>query len=164
QSRLANPTISDGARVFLGYALAKDLDDLQRFDEAFHWFSAAASTRRRHLAYDVAVDERKLDRIIEVFPPQALKDAPRARDSSRYIFIVGLPRSGTTLLEHILTGLPGVQSHGETESFMRALMSAVPSGPGDIFARAAAADADAVAANYGRFTDDISGGDKIIEK
>jgi tetratricopeptide (TPR) repeat protein len=164
QYQLSRPEISDRARVLLGYALAKELDDLQRFVEAFHWFSKAASVRRRHLAYDVAVDERKLQRIKEAFPQEPLREASRARDSSRYIFIVGLPRSGTTLLEHILTGLSGVRSNGETDNFARALMAAALPAGGDVFARAAAADPDVVAANYARFADGISKGEKIIEK
>jgi hypothetical protein len=150
--------------VLLGYALAKELDDLQRFDEAFHWFEQAASTHRRHLDYDVAVDERKLERIREAYSAEPVQKAPRARDSSRYIFIVGLPRSGTTLVEHILTGLSGVRSNGETDNFSRALMAASPSGRGDVFARAATADPDAVAAQYGRLADGTATGERIIEK
>jgi tetratricopeptide (TPR) repeat protein len=164
QSQLARPAIADRARVLLGYALAKELDDLQRFDDAFHWFCEAARTRRRHLAYDVTVDERKIQRIIEAFPKEALREVQGVRDSSRYIFIIGLPRSGTTLLEHILTGLSGVRSNGETDNFSRALIAASPADPGDVFARAAAADTDVVAANYGRHADGSSTSEKIIEK
>ena len=40
---LAQPGIEDRARMFLGYALGKELDDLERFDEAFPWFSLAAA-------------------------------------------------------------------------------------------------------------------------
>jgi tetratricopeptide (TPR) repeat protein len=82
QSLLARPGIEDRARVPLGYALAKELDDLQRFDEAFHSFHTAASTRRRHLAYDVAVDERKLQRIKEVFPEETVRNGSRRGDST----------------------------------------------------------------------------------
>jgi tetratricopeptide (TPR) repeat protein len=164
QSKLSCPEIGDRARVLLGYALAKELDDLQRFDEAFHWFAEAASTRRRHLAYDVGVDERKMQRIKETFPHLPPSNEPRSRDSSRYIFIVGLPRSGTTLLEHILMGLSNVRSNGETDNFTRALMAAAPKDTRDIFARAAAADPDLVAANYATFADGSSTSEKIIEK
>jgi len=59
QSALCRPGLDEQARVPLGYALAKELDDLMRYDEAFGWFHEAARIRRRHLAYDVAVDERK---------------------------------------------------------------------------------------------------------
>ena len=140
RSQLSRPDLSDRARVPLGYALGKELDDLQRFDEAYYWFSEAATARRRQLAYDVAVDERKTERIKQVFTTVSLRDGSHQRDSSRHIFVVGLPRSGTTLLEHILTGLAGVRSNGETDNFARALMAAAPSGSGDLFARAAAAD------------------------
>jgi hypothetical protein len=170
---LARPRLEDPARIFLGYALAKELDDLQRFDEAFRWFSAAASTRRRHLAYDVAVDERKLQRIAEVFPRELVEETAHERtsghplDSSRYVFIVGLPRSGTTLVERILTGLPAVRSNGETDNFARALLAASPpDGPNgtDVFSRAAAADPHAVASNYARLADPGTPGEKIVEK
>jgi tetratricopeptide (TPR) repeat protein len=164
QSQLSRPDLTERARVPLGYALAKELDDLQRFDDAFHWFFEAASAHRRHLAYDVAVDERKLQRITEAFRHESFLGTAGSLDSSRYIFIVGLPRSGTTLLEHILTGLSRVRSNGETDHFARALLGAASSGGGDVFARAAAADPNVVAERYRQLADGGSGGGKIIEK
>jgi tetratricopeptide (TPR) repeat protein len=161
---LARPGIEDRARMFLGYALGKELDDLERFDEAFPWFSLAAGMRRRHLAYDVAVDERKLQRIQEVFTNQSAPGAGGGIDSTRYIFIVGLPRSGTTLVERILMGLAGVRSNGETDHFSRALLAASPADARDVFARAAAADPDAVAARYAALADGAATGGRVIEK
>jgi hypothetical protein len=76
---------------------------------------------------------------------------------------VGLPRSGTTLVERILTGLPGVRSNGETDNFSRALLAAAR-GPGDVFQRAAAADPHTVAADYARFANPGSLAERIIEK
>jgi hypothetical protein len=68
ERQLARHILDDRGRMFLGYALAKELDDLQRFDEAFQWFARAAQARRSHLQYDVSVDEQKLRRIAEVYP------------------------------------------------------------------------------------------------
>jgi hypothetical protein len=167
---LAGAGLEHRARVFLGFALAKELDDVQRFDEAFYWFASAAAARRSRLDYDVGVDERKLARIAEVFPRELFAEPPassegsgRPADSSRYIFIVGLPRSGTTLVERIVTGLPDVRSNGETENFSRALLAAA-GGRGDVFQRAAAANPDAVAANYARFANSGTIGDRLVEK
>jgi tetratricopeptide (TPR) repeat protein len=153
----------DRALMFLGYALGKELDDLGRFDEAFPWFEAAARARRRHLAYDVAVDEHKLKRIREAFPGDSRRAEPPI-DSSRLVFIVGLPRSGTTLVERILGGLAGVRSNGETDNFSRALLSASPPGSGDVFERAAQANPDAVAARYVTLAGGATGTLRIVEK
>ena len=165
QLQLARPDSDARARVFLGYALAKELDDLQRYDEAFQWFATAAQARRSRLAYDVAVDERKMRRIAEAFPKCLPATTRRSQtDSSKYLFIVGLPRSGTTLLERILTGLSGVWSNGETDNFARALLSAAAEGEGDVFLRAAEADPDTVAANYAGLARSGNSMDRIVEK
>ena len=165
QRQLARPDIDDRGRMFLGYALSKELDDLQRYDEAFQHLAAASRIRRRNLQYDVAVDERKLRRIEEVFPCSLVRATPAdSGSSSRFIFIVGLPRSGTTLLEHMLTGLPGVRSNGETESFAHALMAAAARDRGDVFAGAAAADPSSVARGYAQLADRNAQPGSIIEK
>jgi hypothetical protein len=167
EALLARPGAEHRARVFLGYALAKELDDVGRFDAAFQWFAAAAGARRSRLAYDVATDERKLARIAEVYAREPDASSARAAaakaDSARYVFIVGLPRSGTTLVERILTGLPGVRSNGETDNFSRALLAAAR-GTGDVFQTAAAADPEAVAAGYGRLARPGPAAERIIEK
>lgn len=164
ESQLARAERDDRARVFLGYALAKELDDLRRFDEAFRWLAEAAQTRRRHLSYDVSIDEQKLQRIAEAYPLPWCRRGSACPESSRYIFIVGLPRSGTTLVERILMGLPRVRSNGETDNFARALLAAAPTNAADVFQRAAAADAAQVVVNYARLAGAGGSGEMIIEK
>lgn len=164
QEELSRPGVDDRARLFLGYALGKELDDLGRFDEAFHWFHEAARTRRRHLSYEIAADERKLERIRQTFSADAVRAARHGIDSSRHVFVVGLPRSGTTLVERILLGLAGVRSNGETENFSRALLAASPSDSRDVFARAAAADPAIVAAGYERLAAAGDAAAAIVEK
>lgn len=170
QSQLSRSGSDYRALIFLGYALGKELDDLGRFDEAFRWFATAAKARRSRLVYDVATDEGKLRRIAEVYtrdfvaqPRAARTESQAIRKHSRYIFVVGLPRSGTTLVERILTGLANVRSNGETDNVARALF-ATTSGSGDVFERAAAADVDAIAAEYARLAGSGSDGRRIIEK
>ena len=165
---LARSDLEAPARVLLGYALGKELDDLGQYEEAFKWFAAAAGARRRQLAYDVADDERRLGRIIEAYPRGPGRAASGRLDSSRFVFIVGLPRSGTTLVDRILTGLPGVRSNGETDNFEQAwsrlIRGAGKAGQGALDDSAQAIDWDAVAAGYARLA--TAGGAQrvIIEK
>src|SRR5271165_2137602 len=70
------------ALIFLGYALAKELDDVGRFDEAFRWFATAAKARRSRLVYDVATDEGKLLRIAEVYTRDFVAQTRAARTES----------------------------------------------------------------------------------
>jgi len=162
--RLSLAPANDPARMFLGYALAKELDDLGEYDEAFRWYAAAAATRRQRLAYDVSVDEQKLAGIEAAFPKVAALGAARGDQPAPFIFIVGLPRSGTTLLERLVSGLPNVVTNGETDNFSRALLGATPPGPEGIFARAAAADPLKVAAAYAQSARGARTGLSVVEK
>jgi tetratricopeptide (TPR) repeat protein len=165
ESLLAGVSADERALVPLGYALAKELDDLGHYDEAFKWFSAAAQTRRKLLSYDVAVDEEKIRRIISAYSLDYLRGSRAHRtETQRFIFIVGLPRSGTTLLERILTGIAGVRTNGETDNFSQALLRATPAGDGDLFTRTTRADPDTVAKNYAQLAGSGGSGGAIIEK
>jgi tetratricopeptide (TPR) repeat protein len=160
QTLLARPDLDVGARVFLGYALGKELDDVENVDEAFRWFVTAAHARRSQLHYDIAGDEVKLGRIADAFS----RDTPGGgRRGSNWLFVMGLPRSGTTLVERILGGLAGVRSNGETDLFSRALTEAATGG-GDMFERASRADPRAVAANYERLARRHAAGERVIDK
>jgi tetratricopeptide (TPR) repeat protein len=152
------------ALIVLGHAVAKELDDLQRYDEAFAWLSRAARARRAALAYDVGTDLAKLERIRDVYAEPPPLVSPDADGSNRFAFIVGLPRSGTTLVERILTGLPEVRSNGETDNFMRALLTGTPNAAGDVFARAIRADRKIVASEYQRLASAEGEANLIIDK
>ena len=143
------PRIEDRARMFLGYALGKELDDLERFDEAFPWFLP----RRTHAQAQLPTTSPSMSASCSgsrkcIRARSVRRGRPGAVDSSRYLFIVGLPRSGTTLVERILTGLAGVRSNGETDHFSRALARGLAGGRQGRLRARAAADPDAVAANY----------------
>jgi tetratricopeptide (TPR) repeat protein len=98
QSQLSRRDLNDRSRIPLGYALAKELDDLQNFDAAFRWFAESAKLRQRPIAHDIAIDEKTLQRIGDVFPKDLSRRSPGYVDSKPFVFVVGLPRSGATLL------------------------------------------------------------------
>lgn len=161
---LSRSGLSRRGRMFIAYALAKELDDLRQYGEAFEWFSAGAHARRESLSYDVALDEHKLARIRAVFQRDAPRPPSIAGNSRRFIFIVGLPRSGTTLVERILTGLRGVRSNGETDNFAQALMGSLEPGSADVFNRACAANGARVASAYRKLADAADADDYVVEK
>jgi len=152
------------AEIFLNYALGKELDDLGAFAEAFAHFERGAAARRRALDYSVSRDAGNLMRIIEAYPREWFAKLRPREDDAQDGFIVGLPRSGTTLVERVLTGLPGVRSNGETDNFARALMAAVPAGPGDVFSRATQAAPSQIARDYRRLAGDAAAGGLLLEK
>jgi hypothetical protein len=152
-----------GDLIFLHYAIGKELDDLGDYDRAFGHFAHGAALRRAALQYDVRQDLAKLDRVGQVYSAATLKAAP-TEAAGPYAFIVGLPRSGTTLVERVLTGAASVRSNGETDNFMAALMEhASPTGE-DIFDRAARADHPAVGAAYARRAGVPDKGGRVLEK
>ena len=86
-------------------------DDPQR---AFGHFSAGNKVRRASYAYDVADDETLLAAIAAAFPADAVARSQGVGDPAETpIFIVGMPRSGTSLLEQILAVHPAIQGAGE---------------------------------------------------
>lgn len=163
-NRRLESTISRREQMFVAYALGKELHDLGYYDKAFRAFTLGAKARRDNLAYDVATDENKIARIIEVFSRPVAKARPTRAELDRHIFIVGLPRSGTTLVERILSSLPNVESNGETDNFSNALLQSAPDSPGDVFERCQLAPADHVARHY----DALAGGGntaaRVVEK
>ena len=119
-------------RVRLLYTLGKELEDMEHFDAAFESFIAAATLRRQHLNYNVTDEVVKLSRIESVFSMEQLNTAPPTGVAGPTpIFVIGMPRSGTTLVERILGSLPGVHPAGELDVFGPALLAAATREAGD---------------------------------
>lgn len=117
--------------IFLYYALGKELEDLEQWEEAFHYYKLggdAAADQARKAGYDVSQQVRLMDRIVVECSAEWLAAVPKSLDSPgfrrRPIFIVGLPRTGTTLAERILTSHSQVESADET-LFMQLMIKKV---------------------------------------
>ena len=153
QRALARLGADHPGRVALGYALAKELEDLQDWDASFAALADAARVRRARLAYRVESDEDAMAAIAAAFDARTLArraPAPPAGSTEPSLFVMGLPRSGTTLVERILDSHPLVGSIGESNAFAFALMR-LAAGPGGKLAmveRSAHLDAAALGEAY----------------
>jgi tetratricopeptide (TPR) repeat protein len=112
ESALRDPRASDDDRIAIGFALAKALDDQGRYAESLAALAEANAIARRRKTWDAAGFDAALDAIAAAFAPAATiaDDAELGRE---VIFVVGLPRSGTTLAEQILASHPTVEGAGE---------------------------------------------------
>lgn len=121
--RALSTRTSPAARVALGYALAKELEDLGRWPESFAALRVAADTRHRLLSYRVEHDVTTMAQIAAAFDAEYCRPGAHAGfPSRRPIFIVGLPRSGTTLVDRILSSHTQVESRGESSDLALNLM------------------------------------------
>ena len=114
--------------IFMYYAIGKELEDLERWQEAFHYYQLAGDTVASVANYDVGTDIELIDSIIKVCNSDWLatndKIAGHENSEKSPIFIVGLPRTGTTLTERIVSSHSQVESADET-FFMQLLIRRV---------------------------------------
>lgn len=110
-------------RLLLGYALAKELEDIGEPDQALDMLCAANGEHRRTLDYSFARDAAAFDAIEAHWP--AVRAAPADAPSREApIFIIGMPRTGTTLVDRIISSHPGVESAGELQAMPLAVKMA----------------------------------------
>jgi tetratricopeptide (TPR) repeat protein len=114
--------------VQLHFALGKELEDLGDFDGAFASLSKGAATKRRQMQYRVATDLDIIGKIREVYDAGLFDGRVTGCAAADPIFILGMPRTGTTLVERILDSHPQVQSLGERNDFSLELIRRVRSG------------------------------------
>lgn len=108
----ANPA----SNIFLFYALGKEHEDLGRWDDAFRYYKRAGDAVKSVANYNVADDVSLMDKIVETCSVEWLQDSPSTTKMSKTpIFIVGLPRTGTTLTDRMLSSHSQVQSVGESQ-------------------------------------------------
>jgi tetratricopeptide (TPR) repeat protein len=117
---LEHPNIPDESQVFLHNALGFARESDGDYDRAFGHFSSGNAVKRQMEYYDSVNTEFLFDRIIEEFDADRLAGQSPATDSEATpIFIVGLPRSGSTLLEQILASHSAVEGTHELSELTR---------------------------------------------
>jgi tetratricopeptide (TPR) repeat protein len=116
-----------GQRAWLpaAFALSKELEDLGEYRRSFAQLQAACRAYRASLRYEVTDDVAVLDKLRSTHTRGRLDGVKSESDNNECIFIVGLPRSGTTLVDRILGSHSSVYSAGELAAFPSTAVAAV---------------------------------------
>ena len=114
RTRLDCGPLTATQRMRLHFALGKALDDLGEYADAMRHFDAANAIRGQRYALDRAGLARRVDRLINSFTPDFfVKHAHLGTSSEAPLLILGMPRSGTTLVEQVVSAHPSVAAGGE---------------------------------------------------
>lgn len=114
QTQLKDGDLSDSAQVHFRFSLGKAFEDKRDFDTAWHYYDTGNQKHRQSVRHDPLDMESRHDRIIEIFSRQFIEKNQGHGDAAPDpILIVGLPRSGSTLVEQILASHSLVEGTSE---------------------------------------------------
>jgi tetratricopeptide (TPR) repeat protein len=117
-------------RSVLLLARGKVLDDLGRYEEAMRALDEAAALRMRTFSIDVEAFEKKVDSIVALFSREVIATRVLTNPNRTPVFIVGMPRSGTTLAEQIFSSHPDAAGGGELSFWTNQLQTVLNRGAG----------------------------------
>jgi tetratricopeptide (TPR) repeat protein len=115
---VTKPSLSPADKVLVNFALFEALDQTGDYEQAFAHLKRGNDLRKAQLRYDIARDASLFKHIKTLM--QAPPAPPNRSEGPRPIFIVGMPRSGTTLTERILGGADNLHSAGEIPALSNA--------------------------------------------
>ena len=114
RERLNKPNSSVYDKIHLGFALGKSLHDIKEYDDAFKAYEIGNIARRSELVYDIKEHSESIERIKTIYSNKEEKIyIDTNHQNVNPIFIVGMNRSGTTLVEQILSAHSTVTGAGE---------------------------------------------------
>jgi tetratricopeptide (TPR) repeat protein len=113
QEALRSPELKEEDRFHLDFALGKAFHDAGRYDEAFEHYSSANALRLRIHPYNPDKISRIVDQCLDAFIAEAFAERSGGCDSPAPIFILGMPRAGSTLVEQILSSHSLVEGTSE---------------------------------------------------
>ncbi len=118
-------SLSESDRIELCFSLGKAYADTGRHDQAFGWFSRGCALKRSRIAYNEPSTLGIFERAAKIFDDELIRAmAGSGNPSDVPVFILGMPRSGTTLIEQMLASHPKVFAVGEIEAFLAAMVDA----------------------------------------
>lgn len=112
--------------ISMHFALGKCYEDLKQYDQAFEHFTAGAKLKRQRVPYNPENQDKLVDNIRRIFSAERIAALSGQGDPTNVpIFVLGMPRSGTTLTETILASHPDVYGAGELPDLLQIAAEAI---------------------------------------
>src|SRR6266436_6616234 len=161
--------LSDEQRIVLHFTLGKAYADLKDEDRSFRHLDAGNRLKRRQVTYDERATLMLMPRIRDAFTKDLLKVRSNVgHHSEAPVFVVGMPRSGTSLVEQILASHPRVFGAGEVDHFAAATSDVAQRRAGaypDMLAKISDEDFRELGKTYvERLSGDGAAKDRIVDK
>lgn len=103
-------------RLYIGHALAREHESLEEFDKAYHYLDMAKKFKLQQFEYSIDEDKALFESLEKHFK-SSNRSFTQGFETDEPIFVVGMPRSGTTLVERIISQHSEVTSAGELQHF-----------------------------------------------
>jgi hypothetical protein len=167
QRAYESPGTRDSERMHFAFGLGKALADIGEHEKSFDYIAAGNRLRRQRINYAPAESEARFADIKGTFTPALFEAHAGSGDPDRTpIFVLGMPRSGTSLVEQVLASHPDVHGGGEF-TLLNQLVGSLGTGNGplrfsELFARIADADLAALGARYVRDLRGLSANARFI--
>jgi tetratricopeptide (TPR) repeat protein len=116
QSLASDKTLPESKSVYVHFALAKAFEDIGDYDAAWEHLVRGNTLKRAQIHYNEAYNLRFFERICTVFDAKSMHFAQGSGDPATLpVFVLGMPRSGSTLVEQILASHPQIRAAGENK-------------------------------------------------
>lgn len=120
-------------QLHVGHAIAKEQEDLGHYEESFKSLSWAKQAQSAASTYSAQSDKKLFTTVRQLFTPKTFNTHSAGCDNCEPIFIVGMPRTGTTLVEQILSCHSQVFAAGELQNFPLQVKRRTNSSAADLF-------------------------------
>ena len=160
-----NLNINNYEKAELAFALGKAYDDIKDYDNAFKFYKDGNYLKRKNINFTIEHEIQNFDNIRKVFNADLFKNKKEGNQSNKTIFIIGMPRSGSTLIEQILSSHPKVFGGDELNYFPEIVIKYFNIKTTDSMSESLMKlDAKKVAKEYLSKLDEISDSEKITDK
>lgn len=162
--------LSDAERIVLHFTLGKAYADLKDPDRSFRHLDAGNRLKRQHVTYDERATLMHIQSIRDAFTKDNLLNLKSdvGHDSETPVFVIGMPRSGTSLVEQILASHPRVFGAGELNDFVAAMSDVAERRAGaypDVLARMSDGDLRELGKTYVERVSRVAAAkDRIVDK